>query len=115
MLAPSLTQRLFRQLSRILICTTGLTLAAPTWAAATASELEVAHHDGVHSPCPDGDTGPCEDDCPCLCCPGHAFAVSLPQPAAFGSIAAVSNLRGPTSNGPPPAGVLPGVFRPPKG
>ncbi len=45
------------------------------------------HTDGT--PCPDGEGhGPCEEGCPCLCCPGHSTAavISLSQPFVAASL-----------------------------
>ena len=91
-------------------------VAMPALAAAVENALQSSpstlHRDGA--PCPDGDEqGPCEGNCPCLCCPGHATVLfpvveGCPTPD-------LSSTRRP---GPPkavhPDGVACRVFRPPR-
>ena len=93
--------------------TFGPTLAVASDHADLAPVLE-HHPDGT--PCPDGDgSGPCEDGCPCLCCPCHSTPVAPlheGQPIAF----LPSSCSGPiwAREDAAPDGVAERVFRPPR-
>jgi hypothetical protein len=91
--------------------------AGPALAAAIEHDhgvcAPVHHADGT--PCPDShDEGPCDDGCPCVCCPGHAPVASLSSVVALEA----PSLMTTDSVGPPdnahPRGVHRRVFRPPR-
>jgi len=86
-------------------------IAGPTVGAAFASSVN--HADGV--PRPDGgDEGPCDGECPCICCPGHATVIFSPAVASLET----SHLSSVHRFGPPdtdhPVGIHHRVFRPPR-
>jgi hypothetical protein len=104
--------------SLLMLLAVGSALSGPLLASASghAEEAPAAAHHADGAPCPDGDgNGPCDEGCPCLCCPGHASALHV---ASDISVPAASPMT-PDRVGPPdtvrPDGVSSRVFRPPRG
>ncbi|MFO8070891.1 MAG: hypothetical protein R6V85_03355 [Polyangia bacterium] len=93
-------------------------IAGPTVAAAlepshTALVSPAHHADGA--PCPDGDDdGPCDDGCPCLCCPGHATVMFPPAVASLERPHLSSVHRFGPSETDHPSGIHRRIFRPPR-
>jgi hypothetical protein len=70
------------------------------------------HEDGA--PCPDGDEeGPCDRNCPCLCCPGHA-TVLFPVVDGCPAPDLSSTRRQRPRKAAHPDGVFCRIFRPPR-
>ena len=107
-----------RLLAFMMVSVLSWMIVGPSLAAALESSNADHVSLGSHSdsvPCPDGDEeGPCDDGCPCVCCPGHA-KVMFSSP--------VVSLESPHLNsihrfGPPesvhPSGIHHRIFRPPR-
>ena len=92
---------------------TGPAMAAALESANALPHSSASHADGA--PCPDGgDSGPCDDGCPCLCCPGHGTAASAPTPASLEGPLVASLNHPNTAESDPPIGIAGCVFRPPR-
>jgi hypothetical protein len=106
-----------RFLSLLMACALGAMVASPLLAMASGEdgqESSALHHDDG-APCPDGDSeSPCDDGCPCFCCPGHATALYSPASALFATPSRVTgDLFGPSEDA-LPDGAFNRVFRPPR-
>jgi len=106
-----------RFLATIVMAVFAWMFAGPSLAVVMGPEAgacsSVHHADGTL--CPDGHDGaPCGDECPCLCCRGHAPVSCLTAVAAF----VAPRLSPVHALGPPntahPSGVHRRVFRPPR-
>lgn len=99
----------------------GVTTAGPGLAAAHGPDdpgLSLPHHGGG-APCPDGDGhGPCDDGCPCLCCPGHGTVLYPPVSTGLGRPHRESSPVIRCGFGPPealhPDDITRRIFRPPR-
>ncbi len=73
----------------------------------------MSHSEGA--PCPDGDEdGPCDDNCPCLCCPGHIFALGTFAANVVKAYTNTTKHEFFSFDAPLPSGVSRGIFRPPR-
>jgi hypothetical protein len=94
-----------------LTCFSAVVLATPETRMAAASSH---HRDGSQCPDNDADDAPCDEGCPCVCCPGHVqvpFANDPsihpdPPPARRHSTAPMVGL--------PPSEFVVRIFRPPR-
>lgn len=59
----------------------GPAVAAASASLGTAEVHSIAAHHADGTPCPDGDDGPCDGSCACLCCLGHAKLLYKPTGA----------------------------------
>jgi hypothetical protein len=103
-----------RFLSILLLATFVWTFAEPALATAFEPVDAVDHHaDGI--PCSDGDgDGPCDDNCPCLCCPGHLKVVNLLSTNLLDIHLDSTNQRFSPSEENHPNGIHLRIFRPPR-
>ena len=90
---------------------------SPTLAAASDSaEHKVSaelHMDGT--PCPDDEShGPCEEGCPCLCCPGHSTAAVLSLSRPFVAASRVLSRTFGNFESFVPDGKYSRIYRPPR-
>jgi hypothetical protein len=109
------TQPMARRLVAIFIlCLFTAAVTGVNFAMEVEKESISSHHDDG-APCHDGhDTEPCDDGCTCVCCPGHFVAMGT---LLGGTLLAHTDPKNcefhlPVSNH--PAGILSGVFRPPR-
>jgi hypothetical protein len=106
-----------RLLALLMICMFTVMTAGPVLAAMAVHDEHdspAAHHeDGA--PCPDGDDhGPCDQDCNCLCCPGHASALYTLGSSSSMSPLHVTPYRFLPGDTFVPDGVFTRIFRPPR-
>ena len=114
---PERPTRAGRLLSVLMLCALGMIQVSPALAELEqlpAHDSPISHHD-YGAPCPDGDgEEPCDDGCPCLCCPGHTNALIAPStPSLPGPRLATSDRIAPPDE-PIADGAFDRVFRPPR-
>ncbi len=74
---------------------------------------KVQHDDGSH--CQDSDeNAPCDDRCPCLCCPGHFGALNTVATTFITTDTNTSNHEFAFPDDHHPSGVFRDIFRPPR-
>jgi hypothetical protein len=80
-----------------------------------AEQARAAAHHVDGAPCPDADgEGPCDDGCPCLCCPGHRTTLDAQSAALLNpQIVVVARSAGPRETAPPDRASA-RIFRPPR-
>ena len=87
--------------------------ALPVAASQDSHAFASPHSEGV--PCPDGgEDGPCDDNCPCLCCPGHFLALGTFATTFVKADTDTTRHEFFSSDAPLPSGILRGIFRPPR-